>query len=125
MQFAYDGFIQQDNIRCFRFHRICDEKIKEVFQIQVGLRLFSQHRVLVQDGPRFCLKLLNAVSVDRFVDLTQFHNYRVVSTDFTSLLAERAQQVAAKQIQTRSSTTAIPKRMNGSFAYLNASIVRP
>ncbi len=124
MQFAYDGFTQQDDVRCFQFHHVRDEKAREVFHIEVGLRLFSQHRVLVQDGPRFCLELLNAVSIDKLSDLKQFHNYSVVSKDFIPLLAERARQSAAKQTKTRLPAAA-PKRMAGSFAYSNASIVRP
>ncbi len=124
MQFAYDGFTQQDDVRCFRFHHVRDDVVKEVFQIEVGLSLFLQHRVLVQDGPRFCLELLNASSVANPSTLEHFHKYRVVSTDFSSLLAERARLLAAKQLRTKL-PVARQRRVGGSYAYSSASVVRP
>jgi hypothetical protein len=101
MHFAYEGFTHNGGAdRCFQFRGVDKAEPVGLFRIEVELRLFSQNRVPVQDGPQFCLRLLEAASAAEPSDLDRFHSYSVVSEDFRPLLVEREKQRAAKALKT-------------------------
>src|SRR5947209_3758912 len=95
MHFAYEGFQQNGDSRCFQF-RAPGGRDSELFSIDVELRLFLLHRVPVQDGPRFCLQLLETAWTTGPTLVDRFRNYSVKSEDFQGLLTERAKKLAEK-----------------------------
>ena len=101
MHFAYEGFTHSGGAdRCFQFRAIDKSESVGLFRIEVKLPLFSQNRVPVQDGPQFCLRLLEAASSAEPSDLDRFHSYSVVSEDFRPLLIQREKERAAKALKT-------------------------
>jgi hypothetical protein len=96
MQFAYDGFTQDGDRRCFLFRGIEERNPTISFSIEVDLRLFVQNRVPVQEGPVFCLRLLTTASVGGPTCLNRFQSYTVVGEDFRPLLVERERRTAEK-----------------------------
>jgi hypothetical protein len=99
MQFAYDGFTQDGDIRCFLFRGIEERNPTISFSIELDLRLLVQNRVPVQEGPMFCLQLLTTASVGGPTCLDRFQSYRVVGEDFRFLLIERERRAAEKALK--------------------------
>ena len=99
MQFAYEGFTQDGDRRCFLFRGIEERNTTISFSIEVDLRLLVQNRVPVQEGPMFCLKLLNTASVGGPTCLDRFHSYTVVGEDLRPLLIERDRRAAEKALR--------------------------
>lgn len=99
MQFAYDGFTQDGDRRCFLFRGIEERNPTISFSIEVDLRLLLQKRVPVQEGPMFCLQLLTTASVGGPTCLDRFQNYTVVGEDFRPLLIERERRAAEKELK--------------------------
>ena len=99
MHFAYEGFTHEGDRRCFRFRGIEERDSIDVFSIEIDLRLLAQNRVLVQEGPMFCLALLTTASVGGPDSLKRFHTYRVVGDDFRSLLIQREEKEAEKALR--------------------------
>jgi len=95
MHFAYQGFTQDRDRRCFRFWSTRVNPVS-VFSIEIDLPLLSRNRVPVQEGPMFCLQLLTEACLAGPSCLERFHNYRVVEADFRPLQIERATRAAAK-----------------------------
>ena len=100
MQFAYEGFTHNGDNRCFQFRTTGNQQPADLFRIEVGLLLFSKNKVLVQEGPWFCLQLLETASTAEPSDLGRFHKYSVVSEDFRPWLVEREKKRAAKALKT-------------------------
>lgn len=96
MLFAYEGFQQNGDCRCFHFRSTGAREAAAIFSIEVELALFLLHRVPVQDGPRFCLQLLEQASAEHSSVVDRFRNYAVRSEDFKSLLLERQKKLAEK-----------------------------
>jgi hypothetical protein len=99
MHFAYEGFTQDGDRRCFVFRGIEERNPITVFSIEIDLRLLVQNGVPMQEGPMFCLQLLTAASVDGPNCLTRFHNYRVAGEDFRPILLERERRAAEKALK--------------------------
>jgi len=99
MQFAYEGFTQDGDRRCFLFRGIEERNTTISFSIEVDLRLLVQNRVPVQEGPMFCLQLLTTASVGGPTCLDRFQSYTVVGEDFRPLLIERERRAAEKAIK--------------------------
>jgi hypothetical protein len=99
MDFAYDGFTQDGDRRCFLFRGIEAHNPTSIFCIETDLRLLLQNRVPVQDGPRFCLQLLTTASVGGPSCLNRFHSYIVVVEDFRPLLIERERLTSEKALK--------------------------
>ena len=99
MQFAYDGFTQDGDRRCFLFRGSEERKPTIRFSIEVDLRLLMQNRVPVQEGPMFCLQLLITASVGGPTCLDKFQSYTVVGEDFRPLLIERERRAAKKAVK--------------------------
>jgi len=74
--------------------RAAEGRDSELFSLEVDLSLFLLHRVPVQDGPRFCLQLLEAALIGDPGLVGRFRNYAVRSEDFQVLLLERARKLA-------------------------------
>src|SRR5579875_1013793 len=96
MRFAYEGFTQDGDRRCFLFRGIEEHNPTNIFSIEIELRLLLQNRVPVQDGPMFCLQLLTTASVGGSSYLNRFLSYRVVGEDLRPLLMERERRAADK-----------------------------
>jgi hypothetical protein len=94
MRFAYEGFTQDGDRRCFLFRGIEAPNPTNIFSIEVELPLLAQNRVQVQDGPMFCLQLLTTASVGGSSCLNRFLSYRVVGEDLRPLLVERGRREA-------------------------------
>jgi hypothetical protein len=99
MHFAYEGFTQDGNRRCFQFRGIDERDATNIFSIEVDLRLLAENRVPVQEGPMFCLHLLATASIGEPNCLNTFHSYRVVGEDFRPLLIERERRAAEKALK--------------------------
>jgi hypothetical protein len=99
MHFVYEGFLHDGNRRSFLFRGIEEHNSISAFSIEVDLRLLLQNRVLIQDGPMFCLQLLTTASLAGSNDLDRFHSYRVVGEDFRPLLVERERRAAEKALK--------------------------
>jgi hypothetical protein len=100
MHFAYDGFTQEGDERCFLFRGIEERNLTTAFAIAIDLRLLMQNHVLVQEGPMFCLRLLTNASLSGPDGLNRFQHYQVVREDFQPLLLERARIAAEKARKT-------------------------
>ena len=99
MQFAYEGFTQIGDRRCFLFRGIEERNPTISFSIGVDLRLLVQNRVPMQEGPMFCLQLLTTASVSGPMCLDRFQSYTVVGEDFRPLLIERERREAEKALR--------------------------
>jgi hypothetical protein len=97
MNFTYQGFTSNGGNRCFTFlsTRTEDHPITR-YLIEVDLLLLSRLRVSVQDGPIFCLKMLNTACAAGLESLAKLHSYRLVEEDFRQLLLEREKVAAGK-----------------------------
>ncbi|MDQ2844055.1 MAG: hypothetical protein M3Y72_24045 [Acidobacteriota bacterium] len=99
MHFAYEGFTHRGDSRCFQFRGISDRDPVDLFRIEIGLLLFAKNKILVQDGPRFCLQMLETASTAGPGFLDRLHSYSVVSDDFRSLVVERERKIAEKALK--------------------------
>src|SRR5947208_8758424 len=97
MNFTYQGFTQNGGMRCFTFWstKTGNNPIR-IFSIEVDLLLLSRIRVPVQEGPMFCLQMLNAASLAGLEFIERLHSYRLVEEDFRHLLIEREKRAAEK-----------------------------
>jgi hypothetical protein len=95
VHFAYQGFTQNGNQRCYSFNAVEDHKPTAIYAISVDLSLFAKHHVSLQNGPMFCLKILNSASQAGPGKLEECRNYQAIEADFDSLLSERAALAAA------------------------------
>lgn len=95
MHFAYRGFTQDHERRCFTFWSTQLTPVN-VFSIEIDLALFFRNRVPVQDGPMFCLQLLTTALLSGPSGLERFHKYEVGEADFRPLLVERERKAAEK-----------------------------
>lgn len=99
MHFAYDGFKQSGNNRCFLFRGIEKYTTVSAFSIGIDLRLLLRNRVLIQEGPMFCCRLLTEAALAGSTSLDKLHNYEVVGEDFRPLLMERERHAAEKALK--------------------------
>lgn len=104
MQFAYEGFTHRGEDRCFQFRGTDGSSSVGIFCIAIDLLFFSKYRVPFQEGPRFCLQLLESASAVKPVSLDRFRSYNVVSDDFGPLLNERKRKAAVQ------ASKAIPRK---------------
>jgi hypothetical protein len=96
MNFAYDGFTQEENQRCFLFRCTDERPSVTIFSIQVDLKLLLEHKVPIQSGPMFCLKLLTDASRLEPNGLDRLHSYTLVAADFKELHTERQREAEQK-----------------------------
>ena len=100
MNFTYQGFTQAQGRRVFTFWSASTrDDPKDIFSIEVDLSLLSKVRVPVQEGPMFCLQLLNNASLAGVDFLQKFHSYLVVEDDFRPLMMEREKVAALKALK--------------------------
>jgi hypothetical protein len=105
VQFVYNGFTQDGNKRCYSFAAVTDRERTTLYSIGVDLSLFMKYQVSLQNGPTFCLHLLQTACEGDARGLDQFRNYCAIDADFATLLAERAARaavIAAKKPARRS-----------------------
>jgi hypothetical protein len=95
MQFAYEGFTQNANERRYAFHGVEKSEPGDAYVIRIDLPLFARHQVSIQNGPMFCLRLLQDALTSGPEQLQGFHEYRVVDSDFAGIKADRAEKAAA------------------------------
>jgi hypothetical protein len=99
VHFTYQGFTHKGDRRCFAFRGIEELSTPVIFSIEIDLALLFRNRVPVQEGPAFCLQMLTTASLAGPTFLERFHNYRVLESDFRSLLVERERQAAQKALR--------------------------
>ena len=99
MHFAYEGFTHHGDVRNFLFSGKDGRDTVDTFCIEVAFLLFSQNRVSLQEGPQFCLQLLETASMAQPSDLDRFHHYSVVSEDFRPLLVEREKKLTERAVK--------------------------
>lgn len=94
--FAYDGFQQEGDRRCFLFR--VDEKgaPSTLFSIRIDLGLLVKNRIPMQSAPMFCLNLLTEASHGEPGSLDRLQSYTVVPEDFQKIHLERQRQAAEK-----------------------------
>jgi hypothetical protein len=97
MNFTYQGFTHNGSKRCYTFcsTRTEDHPITS-YLIEVDLLLLSRLRVSVQDGPMFCLAMLNAACAAGLESLAKLQRYGLLEEDFRPLLVEREKVAAEK-----------------------------
>ena len=97
MNFTYQGFTTNDGKRRFTFwsSRTEDHPIT-TYLIEVDLLLLARLRVPVQDGPVFCLELLNTARTAGLASLAKLHRYQLAEEDFRPLLVQREKAAADK-----------------------------
>lgn len=95
MQFLYDGFVQDGNNRCYSFKAIEERRASAVHNIWVDLKLFTKYQVPLQNGPMFCLHLLQAAWSASSDQVNPECIYHAVDADFAGVLAERAARATA------------------------------
>src|SRR4051794_11095998 len=102
MNFTYQGFTHDNGTRCFTFWstRTEDHPITS-YLIEVDVMLLSKLSVSLQDGPMFCLEMLNTASASGLDSLAKLHRYRLVEGDFRPFVIQRA-KVAAEKAAKRS-----------------------
>jgi hypothetical protein len=119
MHFAYHGFTQNGNRRCFLF-RVAEERASSsVFSIQIDLGLLLKNAVPMQEAPTFCLNLLTDASLGGPDRLDRLRNYTVVGEDFQALLMERQRQ-AAQRLSRKPTRRPIRTRSNVSNLHLGS-----
>jgi hypothetical protein len=101
MVFAYQGFTHESGRRCFLFNSVEANVPAMAFTIEVDLRLFSEYKIPVQDGPSFCLQLLTRASTDGSAHLDKLRRYQVVGQDFQPMVEEREKKEAEKTMKWR------------------------
>lgn len=94
MQFLYNGFRQDGNNRCYSFDAREGREPATPCRVWIDLALFAKHRVSLQNGPGFCLQLLQTAWIASEEPATESREYRAVDKDFASLLSERAARLA-------------------------------
>jgi len=99
VHFTYQGFTHQGDSRCFTFRGIEELSPPVMFSIEVDLALLFRNRIPVQEGPAFCLQMLTTASLAGPTLLAKFHNYRVLESDFRSLLVDRERRAAEKALR--------------------------
>jgi hypothetical protein len=119
MHFAYDGFTQEGNRRCFLF-RAAEEHISTGgFSIQVDLGLLLKNQIPMQEAPMFCLNLLTDASLGAPGSLDRLRSYTIVGDDFKNLQIERKRQ-AAERLSKKASRRPIRKHSNMSNLHLGS-----
>ena len=99
MNFAYEGFTQDHDRRCFTFRGMENYHPVGVFSIELDLPLFAQNQICVQEAPMFCLQLLITALRAGPSFLEKFQHYRVLAEDLVPLLLERKQRAAEKALK--------------------------
>lgn len=96
MQFVYQGFTHQGDIRSFNFQGKEEREAPTNFSILVDLLLFARNHVAVQDGPGFCLQLLTDACASTPECLDRLRHYTVVEEDLRPIMVDRANRAAIK-----------------------------
>jgi hypothetical protein len=99
VHFTYQGFTHKGDSRCFTFRGIEELSPPVMFSIEVDMALLFRNRIPVQEGPAFCLQMLTTASLAGPTLLERFHNYRVLESDFRSLLVDRERRAAEKALR--------------------------
>lgn len=99
MQFIYQGFTHDGDIRSFTFHGMEQSKIAGVFSIKVDLPLLAKNHVAIQVGPIFCLQLLTTACAAGPDCIARLQNYRIVEEDLRPLIMDREQRAALKAMK--------------------------
>lgn len=94
--FAYDGFQQEGNWRCFLFRVEGKGAPTTRFSIRIDLGLLARNQIPVQGAPMFCLGLLNEASQKGPGSLSRLQSYIVVADDFKDIHLKRQQEAAEK-----------------------------
>jgi cold shock CspA family protein len=80
----YVGFEQTEGMRSYKFERTPPGENMKTVVVTTDMAIFTQHRVLLQDGPALCLRLLETESAsdDRY-------RFALTETDLITFLEAR------------------------------------
>lgn len=107
MQFAYMGFTQEANIRCFRFQHVLPRArpIRPPSVVQFTLRadmaLFARFRIPVQEGPSLCLQILTAALAGADQESVEAASFVVTVEHLSNFASARATSEQAKLARRR------------------------
>lgn len=102
MQFAYTGFSQEANVRCFHFQIVLPRARPgrsvngAEFTLKVDMSLFVKYRVPVQEGPALCLRVLTEALANASEESAASASYAVTLEHFSSFALARAQVEEAR-----------------------------
>lgn len=95
MQLLYLGFVQQTNLRCFRFEgvaprdKLAPKAPKLEFSLNADMALLARHRIPFQDVPGICLDILQQKLTVPDCEL-QYTSYVVTHADLTEYKAAKS-----------------------------------
>jgi hypothetical protein len=95
MQFLFLGFVQNANIRSYRFQGVVPAQRPSravtgpEFLLTADMGLLAQHRIRVQDGLTLCLKILSNAFGAEQESLVDFSNYAVTVDDVSAFSSAR------------------------------------
>ena len=84
MQLRYMGFVQEQNIREYKFDGLAQGEITRHFVVAADLGLFAQHRVGIQEGPSLCLQKLSSD-----LEIPEQLQHRLTSDDLLAYVSAR------------------------------------
>ena len=120
MHFAYDGFTQDGNRRCFLFRATEERTSAAGFSIKVDLELLLKNQVPMQEAAMFCLNLLTDASLGEPGSLDRLRSYTVVGDDFKHLHVERQRQAAERLTRKAATRRPIRRPSNMSNVHLGS-----
>ena len=80
----YMGFEQAGGIRSYRFERTTPGEEMKTLVVTTDIALLTRHRVLLQEGPRLCLRLLETESAK-----VRESRYTLTENDLVTFVAAR------------------------------------
>ena len=125
MQFVYQGFTHEGDVRSFHFHGIEQSKIAAIFSINVDLPLLAKCKIAIQVGPEFCLHLLTAACASDSGFVAKLRNYRIVEEDLRPLILDREQRAALKALKPAPRRAPRKPSVTSQFRGLNAPQALP
>jgi hypothetical protein len=96
LQFLYQGFTHKGDNRSFNFLGRDELKVESTFSISVNLPLFARNHIGMQEGPGFCLVLLNKACANTPEALLKLHSYDVLEADLMPIINDREERARAK-----------------------------
>ena len=109
MQLLYLGFVQEANLRCYRFEgvvprdRLAPKVLKVEFSLKADMALLAIHRIRFQDVPGLCLEILH----QRLMipeNAPRYASYHVTNDDLLQYTSAKLTVEAAKPPRRRPRT---------------------
>ena len=95
MRFLYMGFIQQANVRRYRFQGAVPKErptklTKNIeFLLTADMSVLPQYQIRIQDVPALCLQILATASTGAGPEAVPFASYAITHEDFSAYASAR------------------------------------